>query len=34
VGEAQRALGQIEFKDSSAREFLTALADYIIVREV
>lgn len=34
VSEAKVALGKIEFKNESARQFLEALADYIIVREV
>lgn len=34
VAEAKAALEQIEFKNDEAREFLAALADYIIVREV
>ncbi len=34
VGEAKEALGRIEFKNKNAREFMAALADYIIVREV
>ena len=34
VVEAKAAINQIEFKNEAAREFLAALADYIIVREV
>jgi len=34
VAEAKEALAKIDFKNEEAREFLEALADYIITREV
>lgn len=34
VEEAKKALSEIDFKNAEAREFLEALADYIISREV